>query len=465
MFGDGARRTARVGESAVVVGASIAGLCAARVLSERFERVTVIDRDTLPAGLDTRGQVPQGRHPHLLLTAGARLLEQWFPCVIAELVAAGAVEIDLCRDFRWHQGGGYQRRPESALRSPSMSRPLLENTVRRRVAALSNVKILDGAAVVGLTTDASGAQITGVRLEAGEILASELLVDASGRQARSLAWLSDLGFQAPTTSVVQVDTKYVSKVYRRGDDSFVDWKAAAVIDEPASKRLAMVLPIEDNRWILTLVGINGASAPAEPDAMLDYARSFPSQDIAHVMATCEPLTDAVVHRFVANNRRRVERLRRFPLGWVMLGDAVCSFDPIYGQGLTAAAQQAAELGRQLDRHCAVDHSFARAYFKAAAQIVNVPWSIAVGGDFVYEGTTGKKPFGTDRVNRYMDRVIQAGQHDDDVVIRFNETMCLLRNPQSLMAPAFVLRVLRASRRPAPQPRRVTGAVTMRSPTR
>jgi 2-polyprenyl-6-methoxyphenol hydroxylase-like FAD-dependent oxidoreductase len=130
---------------------------------------------------------------------------------------------------------------------------------------------------------------------------------------------------------------------------------------------------------------------------------------------------------------------------VLLGDAVCSFDPIYGQGMTSAAQQADALGRALDRHGAVNRALAKQYFRAAARVVNTPWSIAVGGDFVYPETKGQKPFGTDLLNRYMDRVIRAGQYDDDVVIRFNEVVMLVRSPQALLAPSFVLRVLARAR--------------------
>jgi 2-polyprenyl-6-methoxyphenol hydroxylase-like FAD-dependent oxidoreductase len=139
-------------------------------------------------------------------------------------------------------------------------------------------------------------------------------------------------------------------------------------------------------------------------------------------------------------------MHRFPLGWTLLGDAICSFNPIYGQGMTVAALQAQALGRQLDRAGAIDRAFTRAYFRAAARTVATPWSIAVGGDFTYPATTGRKPFGTDVVNRYMDRVVRAGQYDDEVVVRLNETLALVRSPWALFGPAFATRVLRAARR-------------------
>jgi 2-polyprenyl-6-methoxyphenol hydroxylase-like FAD-dependent oxidoreductase len=444
------RRTAAAGEQAVVIGASIGGLCAARVLADRFARVVVLERDSLGADPAPRRLVPQGRHPHLLLTAGARLLNEWFPGLTAELCAAGAVEVDLCRDFLWHQGGGAQRRPASGLVGPAMSRPLLEWAVRRRVVALPNVDVKEGVNVRGLTIDAARDRVVAVQLGEGEEIAADLVVDATGRHARTVEWLAAQGYPAPPTTVVEVDTRYVSRVFRRSDSPERDWKAAAVIGEPETKRLAMLLPMEGDRWIMLIAGLNGEAPPMDDAEALAYARRLDSPVIADLFADAlaheQVIGEAVTHRFPANQRRHVERLRRYPLGWVLLGDAVCSFDPIYGQGMTSAAQQADALARALDRHGAVSRAFAKHYFRAAARIVSTPWSIAVGGDFAYPGTTGKKPLGTDILNRYMDRVVQAGQCDDRVVIRFNEVAALVRSPQALLAPSFVLRVLARARR-------------------
>jgi 2-polyprenyl-6-methoxyphenol hydroxylase-like FAD-dependent oxidoreductase len=439
------KRNAALGEQAVVIGASMAGLCAARVLADRFTAVVVVDRDTLGDDPTPRRLVPQGRHPHLLLTAGARLLDEWFPGLTAELYAAGAVELDLCRDFLWHQAGGTQRRPASSLIGPSMSRPLLERTVRRRVNALPNVDIRAGVNVRGLSIDDQATRVIAVQVGEGDEIPADLVVDATGRRAHTVDWLAASGYSAPPTTVVEVDTRYVTRVFRRNESPARDWKAAAVIGEPETKRLAMLLPMEGERWILSIAGLNGEVPPTDDAEALAYVREFDSPVIADLIAHGEVIGEPVTHRFPANQRRHVERLRRYPLGWVLLGDAVCSFDPIYGQGMTSAAQQADALGRALDRHGAVSRAFAKQYFRAAARIVNIPWSIAVGGDFAYPDTKGRKPFGTDRLNRYMDRVIQAGQHDDHVVIRLNEVVTLVRRPPALLAPSFVLRVLARGR--------------------
>ena len=435
-----------LGERAVVLGSSMAGLCAATVLSGHFAEVLVLDRDELPYAATPRTRVPQDRHPHLLLRAGAQALEEWYPGLLAELVDAGAVEIDLCADFLWHQDDGVQRRPASSLRGPSMSRPLLELVLRERVRRRGNVAIQPRTTVTGLSTTPEGAEVTGVVLDDRSEIAADLVIDCSGRQARSLRWLENVGYQLPSVSVVEVDTTYVSRRFRRIRGDSRDWKAAAVVGTPDSRRVAMATPIEEDQWIVVIAGLNGEAAPTDDVGMLAYARTFDSSVIASIIQECEPTGPVVTHHFPTNQRRYVEKLRAFPLNWLLLGDSVCSFDPIYGQGMTSAALQAQALGSCLARASTLDRAFSRAYFKAAGRIVGAPWSIAVGGDFVYQGTRGKKPFGTDLLNRYTGQVILAGQCDDAVVIRFNEVVSLVRAPGSLLSPPFVVRVLRSARR-------------------
>lgn len=437
---------ARAGETAVVLGASMAGLCAARVLAARFDRVVVIDRDELPDAPTWRKQVPQGQHPHLLLAAGARRLEGWFPGVIDELYAGGAVEVDLSADLYWYQGGGVACRPPSSLRGPSMSRPFLEWTVRRRLGAVPNVTIRAGTAAEGLRLDQSGIRVVAVQLDGEPDVACDLLVDATGRQARTLTWLERLGYAPPEVSRVEIDTRYVTQVFRRGELPHRDWKIAAVIDQPSAKRLAMALPIEADRWLVLFGGVHGEVAPTELDRRLTYAESFPAPVIADVIANSEPLGEPATHRFPASQRRHVERMKRFPLGWVLLGDSLGSFNPIYGQGMTSATLQATALADALDHASSIDRALARRYFKTASRIVNVAWSTAVGSDFAYSGTTGPKPPGTDLVNRYMDRVIVAAQHDDAVSLRFNEVVAMVRRPEALLTPRFALRVFWTARR-------------------
>lgn len=260
-----------------------------------------------------------------------------------------------------------------------------------------------------------------------------------------MEWLAPLGYPGPTLSRVGIDTRYVTQERRRGDQPLRDWKAAAVIDSPCARRLAMALPVEDDRWLVLFGGLHGEVAPHADDDRLRYAKTCPDTVIADILGASEPLGGAVTHRFPASQRRHVERLKCFPLGWVLLGDAVGSFNPIYGQGMTSAAMQASALGEALDRTRRIDARLTRRYFKAAGYIVNVAWSTAVGSDFAYAETTGPKPPGTDLINRYMDKATVAAQHDDTVALRFNEVVAMIRRPGSLLRPSFALRVFRAAR--------------------
>jgi hypothetical protein len=171
--------------------------------------------------------------------------------------------------------------------------------------------------------------------------------------------------------------------------------------------------------------------------------------IADLAARTEILSEAVTYRFPNNRRRHVERLRRFPLGWLPIGDAVCSFDPIYGQGISSAAMQADALARVLDSKDAfLDEKFSRRYFKAVARVVDGPWSIAAGGDFAYPRTSGDKPLGTRPLNWYVGLVTRASQVDDGVALRLNAVISLVSAPTSLLGPIFAVRVMRGARRAA-----------------
>ncbi|HTJ74134.1 MAG TPA: FAD-dependent monooxygenase [Acidimicrobiales bacterium] len=430
--------------TAVVVGASMAGLSAAAVLASRFESVVLVERDEVTGEPRDRKGVPQGRHAHGLLPAGLQRLEGWFPGLTDELVADGAHYLDLGNDALWYQGG-YRRRFPTGFSGPLASRALLEHHVRRRALALANVSLRSGAGVTGLTATADNRQVTGVVLDDGTTLAADLVVDTSGRAGRSLRWLEELGYAAPPTSEVKVDVAYSSRVVRW--DGPRDWAFALVLAGPPTGRQGVAFPLEGDRWIVTLAGMHGDRPPTDDAGMLAFARSLPSPEIAQVLETCTPLADVVTHRLPSNQRRHLDRLRRAPGGLVLLGDSVCSFNPTYGQGMSTAALQAEALGRALDRSSGLDGRFVKAFYKRAAKAINPAWMLTTGADFALPATTGPKPPGTDLLNnRYMPRVFLATQVSDDVCRRFIEVSALLKPPPALLTPAMIVKVLVASRR-------------------
>lgn len=440
-------------QTAVVIGGSMAGLSAAAVLAPRFDSVVIIERDVLADGPADRKGVPQGRHAHGLLPPGMMRLEGWFPGLIDELAAAGAPVLDIGADALWYQDG-YRLRFATGIKGPLASRALLEYHVRRRTLALPNVTLRAGAGVTGLLTDEEGTEVTGVQLADATAVPADLVVDASGRQGRSLQWLAELGYEPPATTEVAIDVAYASRIFRRDRSQETGFEFALALAGPPSGRQGVAFPLEGERWIVTLAGLHGERPPTDDAGFLAFARSLPTPEIADLVESSVPLGPVVTHRLHSNQRRHVERLRKVPGGLVMLGDAVCSFNPTYGQGMTTAALQAEALGQALDRHAGLDARFVKAFYKRAAKAITPAWQITTGADFALPATKGKKAPGTDLLNRYMPHVFKAAQVDEAVCLRLIEVTTLLKPPPALLTPAMLVRVFRAARRvaaPAPAP--------------
>jgi 2-polyprenyl-6-methoxyphenol hydroxylase-like FAD-dependent oxidoreductase len=426
----------------------MAGLTAARVLAERFESVTVLDRDELPTEVSARKGVPQGRHPHALLAAGEQVLEGLFPGLVAELVAAGAVRTDGGADGWFFQFGGHRSRHRSGLEVTFMSRPLLEGTVRRRVATLPNVTLHPRTPVAGVRASTDHRRVVGVALADGGSLDADLVVDATGRNGSCLRSLRGLGFPEPPVTSIGIGMGYASRVLRRSPGDLPDGASWAVVigSPPAGLRQGFVLPLEGDRWIVDLNGYFGDHAPTDDAGFLAYAESLPSPEIAEVLRRAEPLTDVVTHRTPSSQRRHFEKLRHVPAGYVAIGDVVCSFNPIYGQGMSSAALQAQALGRALDRYSAADPRLPRHHYRLAARVVANPWQVAATADLAYPQTTGRRPPGTALLNGYLERAVRASHTSPEVCDATARVQHLLAPPSSLLRPAVVARVVREGMR-------------------
>ena len=422
---------------AVVIGGSLGGLFAARVLSDRFDSVVVLERDDLENTVDGRRGVPQGRHAHALLQAGLVRIEDWFPGISQELLDGGAEAVDPGVDFHWHQGGGLKAHYVTGMGAPVCSRPFLEEAVRSRVEKIENVELRTGVHVEGLVTTEDKQRVTGVTLDDGTTLDASLVLDCTGRSGLSLKWVEALGFAPPEVVEVGIDMRYTTRVYERTADPDRDFKLAIIIGED---RLAACFPMERDRWMITLCGYHGDHAESEDDAYLAYAQSLPSPAIANIIETSKPISDYRTHRLPSNQRRLVEKMKLVPAGWALLGDAIASFNPVYGQGMSSAALQAEALGNSLDGYGSVDAEMTRRIHKGAAKAITYPWQLSTGGDFNHPKTTGKKPPGTNLINRYIARVVVADQRDPVVAAAFDQVGNLMAPPTSLMKPAMMLRI-------------------------
>ena len=444
------------GHHAIVIGGSIAGLVAARVLAAHFDRVTVYDRDALPDDFVNRRGVPQGRHGHGVLASGLRGLKTLFPDLERELLAGGAVTGDVIGQIRWFQHGHYKVQFPSGLDGILLSRPMLEVTVRRQVEQLPNVSIVQSARVTGLLTDRGS--VHGVRVarlgEAPFTVVSDLVVDASGRTSHVPEWLDAMSFAKPPTEEISVGLGYTTRMFRRlpGD---LDGDRGAVIapTPPREMRLGFILAMEGNRWIVSLGGWLGNHAPSDLPGYLEFARSLARPDIYDVISHADPIGDVATFGFPASIRRRYEHLKQFPAGLLVIGDALCSVNPIYGHGMSLGVMQALALHECLETSVSLDRVW-RPYFASAASIVDGAWTIAAGADFAYRGVTGPRPAGLDFINWYMSLVHRAASTDRVVCRAFFDVANLLEPASSMFRPSIVARVVRGCVWPAaPEERR------------
>jgi 2-polyprenyl-6-methoxyphenol hydroxylase-like FAD-dependent oxidoreductase len=426
--------------SVIIVGASIAGLLTARALSDGVDEVTVLERERLTDSIEPRGHVAQGRHVHLLLSAGLDRLGGWFPGIEEVLERRGAVPTDGTRAWIF-QGGGYRAQGDWGRRLLSMTRPLLEDVIRGYVTTLPTVRLEDGVVVdrVAVSHD----RVTGVIVE-GARRPADLVVDCSGRSSRLAHQLSSSGLLAPPVSRVTIDCAYTSGFLPRAAGDLDGSFAVCVTAPPEPWRGGAVLPVEGDRWMVTLSGVHGVVPGTNPSETLAFAHTLPAPTVAQLLEFAAPLTSVASYRFPSSQRRHYERLDRLLPGYVTLGDAACSFNPVYGQGMACAAQQAETLGRTVRDVGLHSPDLPHRFHRAAAKIIDAPWTIAVGGDFQYPQTSGPKPRATDQTNRYVARVIKAAHTSLPVARSFNDVLNLVEPPTSLARPGVAARVVAAT---------------------
>jgi 2-polyprenyl-6-methoxyphenol hydroxylase-like FAD-dependent oxidoreductase len=436
--------------SAIVVGASVAGLLTARVLSDLVDDVVVFERERLVDTPLPRGHVPQGRHLHLLLTAGLDLLVDWFPGIEDELERMGAVRVD--GTSAWvYQAGGYRARGDWGRSVLSMTRPLLEQVLRRRIALLDNVKLEDGVVVDRVDVVAEG-RVSGVVVD-DVLRRADLVVDCSGRTSRIVHQLESSGVLAPPVTRVAIDCAYTSGFLPRSLDDFEGSFLVCATSPPTSFRGGAMLPVEGDRWMVTLAGVHGDAPGTAEDEVLTFARSLLSPAVAQLIERAGPLSSVSAYRFPSSQRRRYEKVDRLLPGLVTLGDAACSFNPIYGQGMACAALQAEALGNAVRVAGVRSEELPRLFHRRAARILDAPWAIAVGADFLHPNTVGPKARGTDQINGYVLRVVKASHTSVPIARSFNRVLNLVEPTSSLVRPAVLGRVLASSmpgrRRQAP----------------
>jgi 2-polyprenyl-6-methoxyphenol hydroxylase-like FAD-dependent oxidoreductase len=443
-----------VGRHAVVIGGSMAGLLAARVLTTYFQRVTIVERDRLPDGPEPRKGVPQARHTHVLLTRGQRILSRLFPDITGALASEGAPLLDWTQDCRLFTNGGWRPRFPSDIRAYACSRDLLECLVRWRVLADPRVATIQECDVVGLLADRSRSRAAGVQLRYRETaqrtdgtgeLAADLVVDASGRDSKAPQWLNDLGYPAPPETRINSFLGYASRFYRPPEERRFDWKLLMVTaTPPQGTRGALILPVEGGRWHVTLGGVARDYPPTDEDGFLSFARSLPDASVYDAIHAATPLSGIAGYRRTENRLRHYEQMERWLDGFVVVGDAVCAFNPVYGQGMTVAAMGAEALDRCLRaRWPAGLAGFSRRFQQDLARVNATPWLLATGADLRFPQTVGGQTGPLQRLTqRYIDQVLATGRDVPRVHKRFVEVLHFIRPPAALISPLVAAPVLR-----------------------
>jgi 2-polyprenyl-6-methoxyphenol hydroxylase-like FAD-dependent oxidoreductase len=449
----------KLNKHAIVVGGSLAGMLAARVLADYFNRVTIIERDPLSEIPEPRKGVPQARHLHVLLARGREVLQQLFPGLVEELIALGAPLVDMAADLAWLTPAGWGARFDSEIRIIGSSRDLLECSIRQRLASFTNVRFISECDVKELIIDPNNDRIAGVKLSCRnaassfaceQTLEGDLVADASGRSSRAPQWLKEKGYDPPSETIVNAFLGYASRIYRR-NDSLRDCKGVYVQPAPpGDNRGGALFPVEGNRLILTLAGYGKDYPPPDEEGFIEFARSLRTPSIYNVIKDAEPLSPIFTYRATENRLRHYEKTRRLPEGLIILGDAVCAFNPVFAQGMTMAAIGAMTLDQCLrDRYKKSPDGdlmgLSRRFQKKLAKVNVAPWMLATSEDLRVSGCVGE-PHGfiAGLMQRYADKVVRLSTDSPKARKALLEVFNLLKPPSALFNPVIPFQIVARS---------------------
>jgi len=465
----------QLGKHAVVLGGGIAGLLTARVLTEHFEQVSLIERDHYPEGPVFRPGVPQGRYFHILLARGQQIIEELFPGIQEDLATRGAIEGDWTKDYRHRLRFGWCQRVSSPLRIYAMRRVLLEWQVRQALVKNPQIRIIDGHEVVNLVASEDGKSVVGVSLRArprpgGQMQGSngqpddgafshplppqvltalsqvtaDLIVDATGRDSKACEWLKSLGYAPPPETIIDPFLGYVSQLYAPPSDVERDWSGLIIgITPPENLRTGIIMPNDEGHWMVALGGAGKDYPPHDTDAFLEFGKGLPDPAWFEAMKGARPLSPIYGYRKTENRIHHFERLRRQPERFLVIGDAACALNPVYGQGMAVAALGAMEL-RECLRQCGPGNlsGLARRFQRRLARLNTLPWGLAASLDLKVPGVEGgKRKRSTTLMNRYLERVLQLVVVDPYVASLFFQVVQMVKPPKVLFKPSIIMKVI------------------------
>jgi 2-polyprenyl-6-methoxyphenol hydroxylase-like FAD-dependent oxidoreductase len=437
-----------IGKQAVVIGAGMGGLTAAGALADRFDRVVVLERDTLPSDPTYRAGTPQARHVHGLLLSGQRALSELFPGFERDLARAGAVPLRVGLDIRVERPG-YNPFPQRDLGwlGYAASRPTIERAVRNRVESCAKIKLCQRCRVREILASPDWGTVTGVRYESGngtnETITADLVVDASGRGVLTLDLLRSLGRPLPEETTIGIDLGYATCIFSIPDDASTDWKGVMTFGQaPKNNRGGLMLPLEGNRWMVTIAGRRDDVPPGDAEGFLTYAKELRTPTIYNAISHAKRLDGVARYGFPESVRRHFERLDSFPRGLLPIGDAICRFNPVYGQGMSVAALEACLLRTLLER-LGEDGDpiagLASTFFAEMQTLIETPWSVAML-DFAFPATRGQRPADFETTLKFSIALTRLAAEDPTIHKLTLEVQHLLKPRSTYLDPALMQRV-------------------------
>jgi flavin-dependent dehydrogenase len=438
-----------VGQRAVVIGAGIGGLCAAGALSSYFREIVVLERDALPTSAMSRGGTPQDRQPHLLLAGGLQALADIFPGFERDLIGRGALPLNIYQSIRYERPDvGPLPQRDCGTSILYATRPLTEQVLRSRMAAIANVSLRPRCRVVEIVPDAIEPSVSYEHDAGGlDTVEAELVVDASGRGVPTLDLFDSLGLDRPRETVVGVDLSYTTAMLRPAEP-LADGQSVITFPDPRTSVLAgFIMPIEDGNWFASLTQYGVGQLPKTWQEFLALSRRLNTPSIHDAICNCEP-PDGLTHFIFDESRwRHFEEIEKMPRGILPVADSLCRFNPIFGQGMSVAARQARLLCQVLDK--VLDRVGGEAdpigalqtgFMSEVGALLQTPWNMGVSVDFAFPGTRGECPEGYEEARQFEAALFRAVVADPVVQRAFADVLQSIRSLEIFEEPDMKRRI-------------------------
>lgn len=430
---------------AIIIGGGISGKLAARVLSDFYKEVVILERDHEPAGPSPRKGAPQGEHLHALLHAGEYGLEELFPGITEEFYRGGAVKINSTMDLAWFHHGVWKLRYDGLYSTTLQTRPHLEWQIEQYSKKIPNIAFHYNQVVQDFLYNEAKNRIIGVQLKDGSLLA-DIVVDATGVSSLTSSWLDKRRIAVPNEKV-EINLSYISKQFQLSKKNDREWKIKLVYPNPPHEKMGgTISKVEDNRYIVTLMGyhdaINDKEVLKSDQSFVELAKKLPKQDIYQEIQEATPISKTSLYRVPHIIWRRFDKVENLPNGLLLIGDTFCRIDPVFGQGMSIAILETLALQKLLQKHQRELYKVPAAFHKKAVKIIAPIWNMVITEDFRYPATKGKRPFGLSIQQWYAKNIFLLSSQNQAVYDSFIKVMNLVRPITSLMKPSIIKFVLK-----------------------